>query len=288
MRHLDPRLNAFRPDVADIRLEGQVEAERFVDATLFQVAEPLAPLRRRPMPDAPLETEALCGEVVRVFQETPEGWVWGQLARDRYVGYLPANALRRQLHEPTHVVGVPSTLVFPGPDIKLPPLASLPLGAEVAVTGEARDHNARYLTLTPAGAIVAQHLVAVGSVVEPDFTATAERLIGVPYLWGGKGWGGIDCSGLVQVALNMAGHDCPRDSDMQAEAIGAPLDLSGGLPALRRGDIVFWKGHVGIMRDESRLVHANVLHMAVASEPLAAVQTRLGEKGLTITAIRRL
>lgn len=287
MTGLDPRLNAYRPELADVRLRGRVEAVRFVEPQLRVVAAAVAPLRRRPAPDAPLDTEALRGEAVNVFETTAEGWAWVQLTRDCYVGWMPSDALAEPGAPATHRVIVPRTLVFPGPDIKLPPLDWLPMGATVAVRGEAEDGNARYGLIEPAGAVVLQHLAPVQEPA-PDFVATAERLMHTPYLWGGRTGLGIDCSGLVQLALQMAGGEAPRDCDMQIAALGTALDISDGLPPLARGDFVFWKGHIGIMQDDLRLLHANAHHMMVASEPLAAMLGRMERRGLGVTAVRRI
>jgi cell wall-associated NlpC family hydrolase len=287
MTSLDPRLHAHRPDLADARLKGLVEAARFVEAEARIVAVPVAPLRQRPAADAPLDTEALRGEAVRLFEATVEGWSWGQLVRDSYVGWMPSEALVVPGAPATHRVAVPRTLVFPGPDIKPPPVDWLPMGALVALRGEAEDRNARYGLIEPAGAVVLQHLAPVGETA-PDFVTVAERLLHAPYLWGGRTSLGIDCSGLVQLALEMAGRAAPRDCDMQAAAIGTALDVAGGLPPLARGDLVFWHGHVGIMQDGERLLHANAHHMAVASEPLAAMLARMEPRGLAVTAVRRI
>jgi cell wall-associated NlpC family hydrolase len=120
----------------------------------------------------------------------------------------------------------------------------------------------------------------------PDFVAVAEALIGAPYLWGGKSSLGVDCSGLVQIALLSAGKEAPRDSDMQEARLGSPVERDA---PLRRGDLVFWKGHVGIMRDAETLLHANGTHMLVSSEPLALVRERNLSAGAgDITNIRRL
>jgi cell wall-associated NlpC family hydrolase len=285
---LDPRLNAFRPDLADIALKGRVEADRFVSREALCVVAPFAPLRRGPADGAMLLTEALRGEEVAVFETTDTGWAWGQLATDRYVGWIP----RAMLAEPpasgfTHKVSVLRTLVFGGPDIKTPPLAALPLGARVAVMGEAEDRNARYALIAPAGAVVVQHLAAVGS-VEADFVAVAERFLGTPYLWGGKTGFGIDCSGLLQVALAAAGVAAPRDTDLQEAALGEALDPGSGPIELQRGDLVFWAGHVGIMLDAEMLLHANAHHMAVAAEPLRSATERLAARGALVRCIRRL
>ena len=287
MTALDPRIHAFRPDLADIRLKGRVEADRFVAGKLFAVVAPTAGLYRHPMPDALLETELLYGEVVQVFETTSEGWSWVQSEGDDYVGWVGRDALSPDLPDPTHIVSTPRTLVFSGPDIKSKPLDILPLGARVALTRQAEDHNARYGLIQPAGAIVMQHLRPIGEPL-PDFVAVAESLAGTPYLWGGRSAFGIDCSGLMQLALGLAGIGAPRDTDMQQAELGNALELEQGLPALRRGDLVFWNRHAGIMLDGETLLHANAHHMAVASEKVTQTIARLEKAGLAVTAIKRL
>ena len=283
----DPRVNAYRPDLADASLKGRVDAARFVPGEAFVVAAPQAPLRRAPSEQAPMETEALFGERVTVFDTDAEGWAWAQLVDDRYVGYLRSEALSKPGQEATHKIAALRTFAFSAPDIKSPPLIALPLGARVAVLGEAEDRNARYAMIAPAGAVVMQHVEPVQSRA-PDCTTIAERFLGTPYLWGGKTNLGIDCSGLVQVALKASGFPAPRDTDLQEAEVGGALPLDAGVPPLRRGDLVFWPGHVGIMRDGKTLLHANSHHMAVASEPLDVARERIRKRGAEITSIRRL
>jgi cell wall-associated NlpC family hydrolase len=248
-------------------------------AEVFEVAEPTAPLRQAPSPDAPLDTEALKGERVIVY-ETEEGWARGKLEADGYEGFLPASALREPGAPATHKVAALRTLVFPGPSIKLPPLEALPLGARLAV---ARIEPP--FAVTPAGGYVpARHLASLEE-KEGDFVAVAERFIGAPYLWGGKTSLGLDCSGLVQVALNACGIPCPRDSHMQEQALGRALAPNA---QLRRGDLLFWHRHVAIVRDEASLVHANAFHMAVAFEPIAETIARIRTLGSEVTSMRRL
>ena len=287
MTALDPRIHAFRPDLADIRLKGRVEADRFVAGEPFAVTAPTAGLYRHPVPDALLETELLYGEPVRVFETTAEGWCWVQSEIDDYVGWVGREALSPDLPESTHIVSAPRTFMFSGPDIKSKPLTILPLGARVALTRQAEDHNARYGLIGPAGAIVMQHLTPIAEPL-PDFVAVAESLAGTPYLWGGRSAFGIDCSGLIQLALGLAGVGAPRDTDMQQAELGNALELGKSLPALRRGDLVFWNRHAGIMLDGETLLHANAHHMAVASERAIQTIARLEKAGLPVTAIKRL
>lgn len=278
MRFFDPRLTPARADLAAKKLEGKVAAARYVEGHSFEVIEPQAPLRGEPAPDAPLATEALKGERVTIYDSNAEGWAWGQLAADGYVGWVPANALAPAGAEPTHKVAALRTFAFPGPSIKLPPVEALPLGARLAIA-----HFDDRMAVTQSGSYVpAPHLAPVES-YEPDFIAVAERFLGVPYLWGGKTALGLDCSGLVQVALTACGTSCPRDSDMQEESLGAAADVSD----VRRGDLIFWKGHVAIARDRSSLLHANAFHMAVAVEPIGDAIARIRSAGFEVTCVRR-
>jgi cell wall-associated NlpC family hydrolase len=283
MSSFDPRITPARADLAAKQLEGKVAATRYVEGRAFEVIEAQAPLRRAPRPDASLETEALKGERVTVYDCDEEGWAWGQLAADGYVGYLPANALALAGAAPTHKVTALRTLAFPGPSIKLPPIEALPLGARVVIA-----RIADRMAVTPSGAYLpARHLAPVGD-NEPDFVAVAERFLGAPYLWGGKTALGLDCSGLVQVALNACGISCPRDSDMQERALGIPIAPSGDFSDLQRGDLLYWKGHVAIARDPKSMIHANAFHMAVAIEPIADAIARIRAAGSEVTSMRRL
>ena len=283
MRAFDPRVTPARADLAAKELEGKVAAARYVAGEVYEVIEPQAPLRGEPSHDAPLLTEALKGERVTIYEKNAEGWAWGQLAADRYVGWLSANALAPPGAPPTHKVVALRTLVFPGPSIKLTPREALPLGARIAVAR--RDDR---MAVTPSGGYVpAAHLAPI-DVDETDFVAVAERFLGVPYLWGGKTALGLDCSGLVQIALAACGISCPRDSDMQEEALGSPIAAATDRSDLKRGDLVFWTGHVAIVRDRATFLHANAFHMAVAIEPIDDAVARIRAAGGEVSGIRRI
>jgi cell wall-associated NlpC family hydrolase len=282
----DPRITPARPDLAALHLKGKVDAANFVEGTVLEVRDGQAPVRRDPAPDAPLDTEALHGERVTVYEENGEGWYWGQLVSDGYVGWIPANALRKPGPPPTHRVAALRTFVFPGRSIKAPPVDALSLGSRVAVKQQAGEPAGALTVLATGFCIPTRHLAPIES-TEPDFVAVAERFVGVPYLWGGKTSLGLDCSGLVQVALTAGGIACPRDSDMQERALGTALPVDD-VAGLRRGDLAFWKGHVAIVRDAETFVHANAFHMAVAIEPIAQALRRIAGAGSAVTSIKRI
>lgn len=278
---LDPRVNAFRADLADMRLRGQVEAARFVDGALRRVRAPSAFFHLSPSHDAPIVSEAIHGEPVRIFEEQ-EGWAWVQLETDSYVGWMSGEALGPLDPAPTHRVTALRAFIFPGPDLKLPPRMALPLGSLVAFADEVTTRGTQYrLLANGGGAIPSAQVAPLGAPPAADYVAVAERFLGVPYLWGGRTSLGLDCSALVQTSLSIAGIAVPRDTDMQERAIGTAVRTDA---PCRRGDLIFWKGHVGIVSAPDRLLHANAHHMEVAVEPLAEALARIGPP----TGIRRL
>jgi hypothetical protein len=278
----DPRLTPARPDLAAKYLEGKVKATRFVIGEEFEIADALAPLREGPSSDAMLLTQALMGERVTIYDRNDEGFAWGQLNSDGYVGWLPDRALAKPVAKPTHKVTAIRTFAFPGPSLKLPPVDTVVMGTTIIVMREdgafAVTRDGWHLPLPHVGRID-RHA--------DDFVGVAERFAGTPYLWGGKSSLGIDCSGLVQVSLNAAGTGCPRDSDMQQDSLGRALDASES-KKLQRGDLIFWKGHVAIVRDADTIVHANAHHMATTIENTRDAIARIKAAGSEIAAIKRL
>lgn len=278
---LDRRLHAYKDDVADIRLRGRVRALRFVTPELRQVSVSVAPVQREPRYDAPTDTQALFGEPVHVFQ-VKDGWAFVQLVVDNYVGFMPARCLTAQVLDPTHRIAVPQTLLYSRPDIKSNPVQPAYMNSLVSVVSvegdmaKLKDH--RY--------VWARHLRAIDDHWS-DPATVAEAFVNTPYLWGGKTWAGLDCSGLVQTAFQACGFDCPRDTDMMQAGFGTALKQDRSL-RLQRNDLVFWKGHIGIMLDGAQLLHANGYHMQTVVEPLAAAIKRIAASYGNVTGVSRV
>jgi cell wall-associated NlpC family hydrolase len=279
----DRRITPVRTDLADERLRGQVEAERFTTGTIKRIVTTFSPLHRHPSREAPVDTQAIFGESLTIYDEH-EGWAWVQLNDDGYVGYLPSEALGNAGAEPTHKVRAIRTFIYPGPNLKLPYQSYLTLNSKVSVTATEGD----YAKLATGGWAFAAHLSDLDA-FETDYVTVAERFLHTPYLWGGRTSLGIDCSGLAQTALTAAGIKAPRDSDMQERELGTTVEVKPDLSGLQRGDLVFWKGHVGLMIDETNFIHATGHSMTVMIEPLAVAEERirLGSYG-PISAIKRL
>lgn len=279
----DRRITPVRADLADERLRGLVEAERFTAGTAKRVVAAFSPLHRHPSREAPVDTQAIFGEGVTVYDEH-EGWAWVQLHEDGYVGYMPSEALGDSGPEPTHTVCAVRTFVYPGPNLKLPYQDYLTLNSSVAIVETQGD----YARLATGGWVFAAHVSGLDAFAA-DYVSVAERFLHTPYLWGGKTSLGIDCSGLVQTVLTAAGIKAPRDSDMQERELGSPVEVKPDLSGLQRGDLVFWKGHVGLMMDATTFIHATGHSMTVMVEPLSVAEERIRRTSYgPIRSIRRL
>jgi hypothetical protein len=270
----DKRLTPARPDLAAVHLKGVVDAPRFAEGETFSVCLGRTSLRLRPGADAAQDSELLFGENFTVYDRA-QGWAWGQAASDLYVGYVREDALGAPIVAQTRVTALMAPM-FSAADLKTPVRDLLPLNAAVPVL--ARDGD--YVNVGP-GFVHQRHLAPEG---EKDFVAIAERFLGVPYVWGGKTAAGLDCSGLIQTALQAVGKAAPRDTDMMEKALGEAVRIEDA----KRGDLVFWKGHMGVMLDAKRLLHANAFHMVVAAEPLAEAAARIEKIAGPVTSVKRL
>lgn len=269
------RLIPARPDLAAEHLRGAVAAERFVPGQRMSVEASLLDLTTTPDPDAGRDTQLLHGESFVVYETRPDGLAWGQAELDGYVGYVAAEGLAPPRAPGARVTALWSH-VYPKAEVRARPARELPFLAEVPVAGT----TAEFARLRGGGHVPRAHLAPLAG----DFVDVALRFLGTPYLWGGRSARGIDCSALAQLSLIAAGGAAPRDSDMQAALLGQPL---GPREPGRRGDLVFWKGHVGILVDSETLVHANGHHMAVALEPLAEAVRRIAAGGGGPVTLRR-
>jgi hypothetical protein len=284
VRPLDPRRNAYREDLAAASLRDRVRAPRYSEGEVRQVSAPQAPIRMGPRFDSPLATEALSGELVTVYDERG-GWAWAQTHYDGYVGYMPLDCLTMLIEQPTHKISSRASFVYPAPDMKLPPIMRLSFGSEVIVSNRgARD--ARFYELSRGGYIFSSHLTPCEDFAK-DFVRVAERLVGAPYLWGGRTSNGLDCSALTQLALQAGGFACPRDSDMQEAEVGEAA--SNIRPeTIRRGDLLFWKGHVALALSGEWLIHASGHHMETVVEPIRRALDRIAETHGPVRTVRRL
>ncbi|MEO1638048.1 MAG: NlpC/P60 family protein [Pseudomonadota bacterium] len=259
----DRRLTPANGRVAALHLAGQVDAQQYLEGWPMSVARPVVDLC--PAPDSPRDRQLLLGAQVQVFEDR-EGWSFVQAA-DGYVGYVWSEALTETV-DVTHAVTSVATHAYVAEDFKSPAHFHLPFGTRARVVDERRKFFE-----TDVGFIPKKHLRGLDRPLT-DPASVAQLHFGVPYLWGGNSTRGIDCSGLVSAALGACGMDCPADSDLQRDGLGAPVK-----DAYQRGDLVFWKGHVGMMVDAQTLIHANAHHMACVYEPIADAITRIKAQG---------
>lgn len=275
----DRRLLRSNGRVAHLSLQGQVAAERFVQGRMHRVTGTKAALLDRP--GGGRERELLYGQGFTVLEEEG-GHAFGFAERDGYVGYIAADRLTPRDAPPTHLVHVRQTWAKAAPDLKAGDEA-MPLchGSQVRLTGA----DGAWARIDGGAWVPAVHLAPIDARAA-DPVAVAETYLGAPYLWGGNSSLGIDCSGLVQAACLACGIACPGDSDQQEAELGQALPADA---ELTRGDLLFWKGHVALVVDDARMIHANAHHMAVAYEGMTEAIARIGAQGGGgVTARRRL
>lgn len=270
---LDRRLNAYSDAVADIELKGRVKADKYVAGTPAQVSVAFTDLLPKPVRGAGIDSQLLFGETLRIFDHE-DGFAWVKADRDGYVGWVEEKTLSKKVSAPSHLVCVPRTFFYPEPDMKRPHKGMRSLGSAVTVVDYQETRGTSYALLEGGESIMANHIIAVG-VPANDYVEVAESLIHTPYLWAGSTAFGIDCSGFVKLAMFMCGKNILRDSDMQAATIGVELDAGRNLENLKRGDLIFWRGHVAIVNGQNSIIHANGHSMNVVIEPLDKAISRI-------------
>lgn len=270
----DKRVTPFRADLAAAHLEGVIDAPRYAQGVKRSVWVGRIPLRVRPSDEAAQDSELLFGESFHVYDRN-KGWSWGQAGSDGYVGYVEDGALTDPFTAQSRVTALMAP-AFIGPDLKRAVQDILPMNAAVNVLGRIDQ----YVEIESGLFLHQRHIAPLDT---GDFVTVAERFEGTAYVWGGKTYAGLDCSGLIQTALHAVARPCPRDTDMQEKELGTAVDH-----AEQRGDLVFWKGHVGVMVDATHLLHANAHHMATVIEPLEEAAARIAKVAGPVTGVRRL
>lgn len=270
---LDPRTNAFRPDLASVSVKPYAIATQYVEPILHQCVRGVLPLYQKPDEHSLLLSEIRFGEFLDVFEVRSDGFAWVQNRSDRFVGYVRIEAaLSQEVAALMNRICVPHTFMYSAPDLNAPIIDRLTLGSFVCLDGVAGD----FYPLTSGGFVFKTHVAPSDEVANADYVFTAGQMLNVPYLVGGRTPLGIDNAGLVQLALDLAGIDAPRAVDQQRELFGLPLPCHWRDVVWNRGDIVFFDHpeHVGIMTGRDHIISATPSNMMVTVEPLEQLMSR--------------
>lgn len=278
---LDKAINPYRDDIAAIKLKGIIEAPNFVEPQKMQINTLSAFLKTEPNIESPSLNEALLGDIFEVY-EIKNGFAWGQLERDDYVGYIETSALGDNIFTPSHKIKTIRTYGFKEPSIKSRIVSTFSLGAKISPKGEIQNG---FYDCGEFGFVFAKHVCPIDEFYD-DPAQIAQMYLGAPYTWGGNSSIGVDCSGLAQNSFKACGINLPRDARMQ-EALGQNIEIKPDLSGLKRNDLIFWQGHVAIMVDETNIIHANAYHLMTVIEPLQEANERYLGNNLPIRTIRR-
>ena len=273
----DTRITPIRRDLASTAYKAIVKRKKYVTAKLATVKSAFTPLYSNK--GSKLSTQLLYGEECDVF-ETKNGWSWIQSRRDNYVGYTPTINLTRKIYKPNSKVISLRTVIYTKPDIKSVTKGYLSFNSLVEVI----KIKGKYSLIKNLGWCPSLDLVKIKS-SKFNHIDLSKQYLDTPYLWGGRDSMGIDCSGLVQNLHQINNRPFPRDTDMQEMFVTNEVKYEKDLKA---GDLVFWKGHVAMMIDNSNIIHANAFHMKTAIEPLSTAKKRILKSNGKIKKLGRL
>jgi hypothetical protein len=279
---IDKNTNPYRDDIAAEKLRGLVGATKFIAPVTKQIVSGSASMKSAPSDNASQVSEALCGDIFEIYEEK-DGYSWGQIVRNEYVGYIKSESLADKIINPNRKIRALRTYGFSIPKVQGMVIANLSMNAQVFAT-EKKENG--FVDCGRHGWIYEKHLATLDEYYS-DPAEVAQMFLHAPYYWGGVQSNGLDCSGLVETSFAACGIKLPRDAYMQ-EKCGQELAIKDDLSGLKRNDLIFWKGHVGIMLDEVNFIHANGWHMCVAIEPLFEANERYLKLDLPIRSIRRV
>jgi len=255
---------------------------KFFTGQRLKIIDNYTPIKCSPNIDSETMSEALYGENF-ILKKTFKNWLFGKLESDNYEGFISINSISTEDYKHTHYVSELRTYMYSKPDIKSVTTGILSINSLITVVDEVRGFS----KLNNDSYVFTRH-IDLKSKKNNNYIDTAIKFTNTPYKWGGRTSFGIDCSGLVQLSLMNSGYECPRDSELQKQVLGKNIPLETCFNNLKKGDLIFWEGHVGIMVSDKNIIHANSFSMDTRIEKLTDVDSRISQNSNKICEIKRI